>query len=403
MKEDEGFGLWIWGLLEVKAVAVWAQTTDDGGTWRGGNGVALIAGGDFAVVAHADAGLLTPDKRPPRTRRGGPQSGAFFGARLGLGHLGCGAEFAVDFVLVGVDQELVEEAIGPFELEDVVSGQKWGEAFLPVVMAAFDFAFGLRGWGVAEFDAIEVKGLAELGEGVWVVGVEEGVEVHIQCQWQAVGLEDFGEEVQMGQQGFGGIEACADIEACGVIQDVEAGLFVGVAGQPSMGAGVVLPERAQVASLPAFDGFGGGFVAGVGGELVLDGPAPDAGAVGFEVEPAMEFAGTGAVGRRWFGSEEFFEQRQNLRRPSRMMRPARQAGRPSFSTALGTGGQILGAELVVATQADAQFQGDRGGHKLSSPRLREEMADQWGGKPVGELRFFIAWKVMEKMDFTLCN
>ena len=34
----------------------------------------------------------------------------------------------------------------------------------------------------------------------------------------------------MGQQGFGGMEACADIEACGVIQDVEEGLFVGVAG-----------------------------------------------------------------------------------------------------------------------------------------------------------------------------
>jgi hypothetical protein len=68
---------------------------------------------------------------------------------------------------------------------------------------------------------------------------------------------------------------------------------------------------------------------------------------------------------------------------------------------LGAGGQILGAELVIATQADAQFQGDCGGHQLSRPRLREEMADQWGGKPVGELKFFIAWKVEEKMDFAL--
>ncbi len=104
----------------------------------------------------------------------------------------------------------------------------------------------------------------------------------------------------MGQQGFGGIEACADIEACGVVEDVEEGLFVGVAGQPGMGAGVVLPERAQIAGLPAFDGFGCGFVTGVGSELVLDGPAADAGAVGFEAEAAMEFAGTGTVGGRWF-------------------------------------------------------------------------------------------------------
>jgi hypothetical protein len=36
MEDDEGFGLWIWGMLEVIDVAVWAETTDDGGTWRGG-------------------------------------------------------------------------------------------------------------------------------------------------------------------------------------------------------------------------------------------------------------------------------------------------------------------------------------------------------------------------------
>jgi hypothetical protein len=35
--------------------------------------------------------------------------------------------------------------------------------------------------------------------------------------------------------------------------------------------------------------------------------------------------------------------------------------------------------------------------------LREEMADQWGGKPVGELKFFIAPKIVGKMDFALWN
>jgi len=84
-----------------------------------------------------------------------------------------------------------------------------------------------------------------------------------------------------------------------------------------------------------------------------------------------------------------------------MMRPARQAWRPSFSAALGAGGQILGAELVIATQADAQFKGDRSGHNLTRPRLREEMADQWSGKPVGKLKFFIAWKLVETTDFAL--
>lgn len=72
------------------------------------------------------------------------------------------------------------------------------------------------------------------------------------------------------------------------------------------------------------------------------------------------------------------------------MSPARQAWHPSVGAALSAGGQILGAELVIATQADAQFKGDCGGHQLSRPRLREEMADQRGGKTVRELKFFIA-------------
>ena len=122
MEEDDGFGLWIGGLVEVIDVAVWAETTDDGGPKRSFNGLAVGACGDFAVVADADAGLLTPDEGPPRTSRGGAQDGTFFGERVGLGGPWGGAEFAVDFVLVGVDQELVEQTVGPFEFVDVIGG-----------------------------------------------------------------------------------------------------------------------------------------------------------------------------------------------------------------------------------------------------------------------------------------
>jgi hypothetical protein len=37
--------------------------------------------------------------------------------------------------------ELVQEAVGRFQIQYVLSGQQWGKAFLPVVVAAFDFAF----------------------------------------------------------------------------------------------------------------------------------------------------------------------------------------------------------------------------------------------------------------------
>jgi len=49
------------------------------------NGLALGAGGDFAVVADPDAGPLAPDKRPPRTRRDRTQDRAFFRRGLVLG------------------------------------------------------------------------------------------------------------------------------------------------------------------------------------------------------------------------------------------------------------------------------------------------------------------------------
>ena len=182
------------------------------------------------------------------------------------------------------------------DFDDVFCGEEGDETFLPVVVAPFDFAFGLRGWGVEEFDAVEVEGGAELGEGVWVLGVEEGVVVHIKGQREAVGLEGAGEEVKVSEEGFGWVEASTGVEACGVVEDFQEDLFVGAAVEEGVGSGVVLPEGTVVTGLPALDGFALGFVTGVGVEFVLDGPAADAGAVGFEVEAAVEFAGDGTVG-----------------------------------------------------------------------------------------------------------
>jgi hypothetical protein len=116
----------------------------------------------------------------------------------------------------------------------------------------------------------------------------------------------------MGQAGFAGVAACAGIVTGGIVQNIEQRLFVGLARQPGVGAGVGLPKRAIIAGLPAFDGFGRGFVAGVRGQLIFAGPAPDAGAIGLEVEPPMSFAGGGTVGGGRFGGQEFGEQRHDF-------------------------------------------------------------------------------------------
>src|SRR5512135_87185 len=144
--------------------------------------MALGADRDFAVVADTQAGLLTPDVGPPGTSGRGTEGGAIFGESLLMGLERGLAEFAVDFMLIGMRDELVEEVVGPGQFDDRVRRQERDEAFLPVVVAAFDFTFGLRCWGVEEVDAVEVESLTELGEGVGVVGVEAGVVVHIENQ-----------------------------------------------------------------------------------------------------------------------------------------------------------------------------------------------------------------------------
>jgi hypothetical protein len=83
----------------------------------------------FAVVADTDAGLLAPDVGPPWAVGIGTDDGTFFGEGLLLSGPGCLAKFAVDFMLVGVGHELVNQVVGPDQFDDAVSGQEGHEAF----------------------------------------------------------------------------------------------------------------------------------------------------------------------------------------------------------------------------------------------------------------------------------
>ena len=116
-------------------------------------------------------------------------------------------EFTVNFVLVDVWEQVIQEVVGPFQFDDTICREQGWESFLPVIVAAFDFAFGLGCRGIAEGHSVEVQGRAELGEGLWGVGKEEGVVVDIESQGQAVGLKGTRQEVEVSQEGFGVIEA----------------------------------------------------------------------------------------------------------------------------------------------------------------------------------------------------
>ena len=123
MEQDDGFGVWVWSVAEVVAVAVGAEAADHCGARWCIHGVSLGSHRDFAVVADADRGSLAPDMGPPGTGGDGAQDGAFLGAGLLACGLGSDPEFALKFVLVGVGQELVQQAVGPFEFQDAV-GQR---------------------------------------------------------------------------------------------------------------------------------------------------------------------------------------------------------------------------------------------------------------------------------------
>ena len=71
-----------------------------------------------------------------------------------------GAQFPVDFVLVDMWHELIEELVGTFEFDDVICSQQGRQTYLPVVVTALDLAFGLG----REGDAIEVQAGTDLGD-----------------------------------------------------------------------------------------------------------------------------------------------------------------------------------------------------------------------------------------------
>ncbi len=123
MEQDEGFGLRIWRVAQVEDVSVWAEAANDGAAGRGVQALALEAYGDFAVIADADAGLQAPDEGPPGAGGQRPQDRAV----LGQGLLACrvrrGAQFAVDFVLIDMRQQLVEQVVGAAQFEDVIGRQ----------------------------------------------------------------------------------------------------------------------------------------------------------------------------------------------------------------------------------------------------------------------------------------
>ena len=132
-----------WGLAEDGDVAIWVEAVDEASAGWSLDAQAGGADGDAAVGLDFDGGTLAEDEGPPRAFGSRAQSGsAFLFGESPCGEWGHG-QFAMALVGVAMGAEVFEEGVGGFNGGDGLGGAACGEAVLPVLMAAFDFPFGL--------------------------------------------------------------------------------------------------------------------------------------------------------------------------------------------------------------------------------------------------------------------
>src|SRR5262249_6770742 len=126
-------------------------------------------------------------------------------------------------------------------------------------------------------------------------------------------------------------------------------VFVGLAAEPEMQGGIVLPEGSPVLHLPAFNRFGSVWVRLLWGQVVLPGPASDTGAIGFEVAAPKHFTGGGVIGAGWVGTQQLAQQLRDFGRPKWVVSTSGQARYPVFGLASSTVMQVTGVEAVKMT------------------------------------------------------
>ncbi len=103
----------------------------------------------------------------------------------------------------------------------MLGGKKLGETFLPEVMQTFDFAFGLWGGREAQGDLVEMQGGTELGEGIGLMGEEEGMIIDVEREREATSQKSAGEKVEMGQERLAWVESCQRNHAAVIIEDLQ--------------------------------------------------------------------------------------------------------------------------------------------------------------------------------------
>src|SRR5882672_1341352 len=121
-----------------------------------------------------------------------------------------------------------------FQIGDLFAGKIGREPFLPELMFALDFTFGLGSGSIQEANVIELEGPAQLGQGLRGLREKDAVVIDLELQWPAVGQESSRQEIKIRQQQFPVIELRADKETAAVIEHIEHGQVERPLGKPAM-------------------------------------------------------------------------------------------------------------------------------------------------------------------------
>jgi len=286
-----------WG-SENGVVAGGVEAENDFGSWGKFQAQALGANGNATIGADLDGGPNAPNIRPPRATRGWAQHGTFFFFGQIPGPLRSKTQFAVSFVSVTMEAQSLDMGIGLGQLGDAFTGKVGRETFLPELMFALDFAFGLGGGSIKETNVIKLERPAQLSESVRGFSEKEAVIIHVELKRSPVGQEGRGQEIEVGQEQLAVVKFGADEEAGAIIEHIEHGIVDRGVWKPGMRRGVQLPKFAGLRTLPATDGRMGPLGRCGMGVVMLDRPATNLGAIQLERVKAQGFGSDKAIGTR---------------------------------------------------------------------------------------------------------
>lgn len=279
LEQNRGFLVCLWFVSEDGDIAVGVEAVDHTGAGRDGHPQTFVADGHATIWPDLQSGARTPDVRPPCATGCRTQDGAIFPTGFLRGRLGSAAQFAMDFLGVAMATQFGQEGVGRFRGADVFGSEQGGKPSLPVLMLAFDFAFGLGSAGVAQGDAVEVQRGSELGQRLGSLWEEKAMAIHIEFERQAMFGESGGQKVEVGQQVFGVINLSAGADAGTVIQQIEQRIVSLVTWEPTVRCGIQLPECADLEALPAPHRSGRAAWGNGVSQIVGDGPPANGGRI----------------------------------------------------------------------------------------------------------------------------